>query len=490
MWRPSFASIAVAAAFLHLALADTIQARDGKQFEKDAIIEPLGGTVDTQWPVVIRWKPETKGTISLKLLKGKAPDDMKEHETIADHIKNTGIFIWLTGDWLEDSSTMKEGYKYGLKIIDDVTGDYDYSPAFDLKVPHSTFQQQKTGGHKHPPKKGSKKVTPDDDKDDEDDADFEELEQVGTGKNHYHEHKKPEKTSTNSEDENPTVGVGKSHHGKPKPHGTKTNGNHKKPTTSDDDADFEEPENSPQKGTVKYDKNGKPIKSHPQIKGSQKKPSDADDEDFVELDSSPQKGQTKNQKNSGKPKPSVTNPDEDAEEDDDDEFDDEEEDFEDHDPPTGSTKPPSNAKGKSNGSAKNKSSSNSTKSGGLGKGAVIGIVVAVIVVIVLILLAIGLWKMTRHKRVMAEKQRSRIGYDGVGGFIADGRRSVVYDGPPMTQYNPRGSVEGRYDPPTGQGLPVVGSTPRQSLDTRYDPPSRQSVDTRYDPPSQAKPAHH
>lgn len=312
---------------------------------------------------ILKWlnlspQPDTNSTISLKLLKGKAPDDMEECETIAglsrlrdfvihdlyahtlcsDHIKNTGTHIWLTGDWLEDSSTMKAGYKYGLKIIDDETGNYNYSPSFDLIVPHSTFTQQ--GKDEKPPKKGSTK------------------------------------------------------------------------DTTDDEPDFEEPD-----GTAP-------------------------------------KGQNRNHGNNKKPKPqSVANVD------------------------TQTT------------ITKQKQQSTTTKSKALPKAAAIGIAMAVIVVIAAISLGIGWWKLHKYKKIMAEKKQSRVGYDGVGDFIAKSRSGSLYGGPQMAQYTPRQSIETRYDPPTGQGLPVVGSTPRHSVDTKYDPPSRHSVDTRYDPPSQAPQAH-
>lgn len=405
MWRPSFSSIALVVASLALVLAEQIEARDGKQFDKNAIREPLGPTVDTHWPVLIKWDAYTKGTISLKLLKGKSPDGMEECETIADHINNTGIHIWLTGDWLEDSSTMKAGYKYGLKIIDDETGNYNFSPAFDLIVPHSTFIQQ----NNKPETKGTSYVTDTDDK--------------------------------GNEDENLTLGVGKDHqyHRKPKPH---------------------------DKGT--------------QPKGSQQEPTSDDDPDFVEPDEAVQKDQKHSSGNNGKPKSSIP---------------DTEEDFVEPDSKiTGSTKPPSNGNIitdiKDTILNQDHSTSSASSSKGLPKAAVIGIAVAVVVVVVAIILAIGCWRLTKHKKVMVEKSRSRIGYDGVGDFITKGGSSVLYDGPQMAQYTPRQSIEARYDPPTGQGLPVVGSTPRHSVDTRYDPPSRSIVDTRYDPPSQAPQAHH
>ncbi|KAF8424880.1 hypothetical protein EV426DRAFT_71593 [Tirmania nivea] len=449
MWHPSFSSIALVVTSIHLALADQMEARDGKQFEKNAIREPLGPKVDTYWPVLIKWDPDTKGTISLKLLKGKAPDGLEECETIADHIKNTGIYIWLTGDWLEDSGTMKAEYKYELKIIDDETGNYNLSPGFNLIVPHSTFTQQNTGGNDDKSaKKGSNKDITDED------VDFVEPEQVGTGKNHYQQHGKPRPQSetkdstyvTNTDDnkdEDPTLGIGKNHqyHGKPRPH---------------------------DKGT--------------QTKDSQKEPYPDDEPDFVEPgpEETIQKGQNRYHGNSGKPKSSVTD------------IDSAEEDFvEPESLITGSTKRPSNGNSQSVANANTtQQSTSSSSSGGLPKGAVAGIAVAVIVVVVAIVLGIGWWRLNKHKKIMVEKKRSRIGYDGVGDFIAKGRSSVLYDGPQMAQYTPRQSIETRYDPPTGQGLPVVESTPRHSVDTRYDPPSQHSVDTRYDSPSQAPQAHH
>jgi len=359
--------------------------------------------------------------------------DLYTHVLCSDHIKNTGIHIWLTGDWLEDSNTMKAGYKYGLRIIDDETGNYNFSPDFDLIVPHSTFTQQGTGGKDdNPTKKGSKQDT----KDKgfislDEDLDFVEPEHIGTGKTKGTTYV-TDTDDKGNKDENPTLGVGKNNkdHGKPKPQKEST----------DDELDFVEPEETVQKG--------------------------------------------QQHKNSGKPKSSVTNTDS------------AEEDFVEPDSTiTGSAKPPSNGNGPSGANVdtqtkiKQKSTSSSKKKG-LPKAAVIGIAVAVVVVVVVLVLAIGWWRLHNHKKVMVEKKRSRIGYDGVGDFIAKGGSSVLYDGPQMTQYTPRQSVETRYDPPTGQGLPVVGSTPRHSVDTRYDPPSRQSVDTRYDPPSQAPQAHH
>ena len=356
------------------------------------------------------------------------------HTSYSDHINNTGIHIWLTGDWLEDSSTMKPGYKYELKIIDDETGDYNFSPGFDLIVPYSTFTQQNTGGKDDKSaKKGSNKdIT-------NEDVDFVEPEQ--TKDTTY----VADTDDKDSEGEDPTLGVGKDHQyqGNPKPHdkGTQTKGGQK----TNIELDFIEPEKFVPEDE---DKDGKPKFNVTSTD------SDEEEEDYVEPDPTPTP--------SNKP------------------------------PPNGNTKTVANADTQTNTTQQdqNSTATTSSSSGGLSKGAIVGIAVGVVVVVVSIILGIGLWKLSKHKKVMVEKKRSRIGYDGVGGFIAKGRDSMPYGGPQMAQYTPRQSIETRYDPPTGQGLPVVGSTPRHSVDTRYDPPGRHSVDTRYDPPSQAPQAHH
>lgn len=48
-------SIALVVALLHPTLADLLEARNGKQFDKNTIREPLGPKVDTYWPVFIKW---------------------------------------------------------------------------------------------------------------------------------------------------------------------------------------------------------------------------------------------------------------------------------------------------------------------------------------------------------------------------------------------------------------------------------------------------
>lgn len=61
MWFPSLPSIAVVATAIHLVYANRIEARDGKETTDNAFIEPVGGTVDTTWPVTLKWKVSRPG---------------------------------------------------------------------------------------------------------------------------------------------------------------------------------------------------------------------------------------------------------------------------------------------------------------------------------------------------------------------------------------------------------------------------------------------
>ncbi|KAL7267521.1 hypothetical protein RUND412_009890 [Rhizina undulata] len=105
---------------------------------ENAITNPLGGTIDASVPLKITWTPTTNGTITLNLLKGP-PANLVDEGPIASKIENTGSFTWNIPNSLQDSSTMPSGNKYGLRIMDDATGTYQYSPPFDISVTDSTF---------------------------------------------------------------------------------------------------------------------------------------------------------------------------------------------------------------------------------------------------------------------------------------------------------------------------------------------------------------
>lgn len=332
-------------------------------------------------------QPDTKGLVTIELLKGQPPAGMIWCETIASrfsyseetrssmkltcigNLENYGTYTWITGTWLEDSSTMPAGHKYGLKIIDDDTGDYNFSPPFDLIVPYSTYQST---------------YTDEDYKGDDDSEILYTEDDYGSGEKGDGSENYPSSQSPSQSTSQPT--------GQPTGHST--------------DPDEFYPEGGPQKEpTIRFGEGS----TH----GS---------------------------------------------------------------PPAGDSF--------SNGpdiKSSTKTTSTSKTKKGLSAAARVGIAIAVVGILVIIGAVSGFFLLRKHKKRQAQKQKFRIGYEGVGGFIAEGRASKIYGSTPqMAQY--RGGVETTYDPPLGQGLPVVGSTPS---DTKYDPPSaRNSVDTRYDPPSQ------
>ncbi|CUS12639.1 unnamed protein product [Tuber aestivum] len=107
---------------------------------ENAITYPLGGSLDANVPLTITWTPTSKGTVTIKLLKGP-PSNLVDLGPIAgkSSINNDGTFIWSIPSSLQDSGSMPKGDRYGFKIIDDATNTFDYSPPFDLSIPGSTF---------------------------------------------------------------------------------------------------------------------------------------------------------------------------------------------------------------------------------------------------------------------------------------------------------------------------------------------------------------
>jgi hypothetical protein len=76
----------------------------------------------------ITWDPTTKGTVSLVLLKGPAENLIPVY-AIAEKIENSGSYTWDPKSTLEPS----EGAKgYGIQLIDDATGQYQYTTQFGI----------------------------------------------------------------------------------------------------------------------------------------------------------------------------------------------------------------------------------------------------------------------------------------------------------------------------------------------------------------------
>ncbi|KAG0123801.1 Ser-Thr-rich glycosyl-phosphatidyl-inositol-anchored membrane family-domain-containing protein [Tuber indicum] len=119
-------------------------AADDKPSGLNPISYPLGGNVNAGSPVTITWQPSTPGTVTIHALKGP-PDNLNDLGPIVAKVDNSGSFVWNVPKTFEDSATMGAGNKYGLKIVDDATGKFEYSPPFDMTVPGSTFGSAAAG---------------------------------------------------------------------------------------------------------------------------------------------------------------------------------------------------------------------------------------------------------------------------------------------------------------------------------------------------------
>jgi hypothetical protein len=84
--------------------------------------------------------------------------------------------VWNVPKTFEDSSTMGSGKKYGLKIVDDLTGKFEYSPPFDMTVPSSTF-----GGAASASKPTATSISEQRDISDSEDSEAETLESPAKG---------------------------------------------------------------------------------------------------------------------------------------------------------------------------------------------------------------------------------------------------------------------------------------------------------------------
>ncbi|KAF2623168.1 hypothetical protein BU25DRAFT_414674 [Macroventuria anomochaeta] len=110
-----FASIA--AAQLHAAVGEP---------SGNPITRPLNEVVPACKAFTITWQPTTTNTVSLLLLRGPSTN-VVPIQTLAEGINNSGSFAWTPASSLEADTT-----HYGLQLIDDVTGQYQYSTQFGI----------------------------------------------------------------------------------------------------------------------------------------------------------------------------------------------------------------------------------------------------------------------------------------------------------------------------------------------------------------------
>lgn len=118
----------------------------------------LHDMVTTGKPYTIEWKPSTKGPVSLVLLRGPSTN-VKPLTTLAESIDNSGSYEFIPGPDLEPDTT-----HYGLMLVVEGTGQYQYSTQFGVDNPHyhgpanatttagnatSTAEETKTGAVKY-----------------------------------------------------------------------------------------------------------------------------------------------------------------------------------------------------------------------------------------------------------------------------------------------------------------------------------------------------
>jgi hypothetical protein len=90
---------------------------------------------DTDYPQIvpackaytIKWTPTTPNAVSILLLRGPSENVVPLGAPLAEGIANSGSFSWTPSSSLEADTT-----HYGLQLIDDITGQYQYSTQFGI----------------------------------------------------------------------------------------------------------------------------------------------------------------------------------------------------------------------------------------------------------------------------------------------------------------------------------------------------------------------
>ncbi|EYE94392.1 GPI anchored serine-threonine rich protein [Aspergillus ruber CBS 135680] len=122
-----FTKTAILSAMAALASAYT-QPDYNKSPSGNAITKPgLNDLVTAGKPYTIEWDPDTKGPISLVLLRGPSTN-VQPIDTLAEAIDNSGHFDWTPSSELEPDTT-----HYGLMIVVEGSGQYQYSTQFGVK---------------------------------------------------------------------------------------------------------------------------------------------------------------------------------------------------------------------------------------------------------------------------------------------------------------------------------------------------------------------
>jgi hypothetical protein len=95
------------------------------------ITRPLNEVVPKCEPFQITWTPTTFNTVSVLLLKGPASNVVKFGPSLAEGIVNSGSLTWTPA---ADLPVTEGNTGYGLQIVDDKTGQYQYSTQFGISA--------------------------------------------------------------------------------------------------------------------------------------------------------------------------------------------------------------------------------------------------------------------------------------------------------------------------------------------------------------------
>ncbi|TKA31655.1 hypothetical protein B0A50_01732 [Salinomyces thailandicus] len=80
-------------------------------------------------PYTITWEPTTSGTVTLVLLKGPSSNAVPQY-AIVEEIDNDGSYVWTPSTDLAPGQT-----GYGIQLIVDATGQYQYTTQFGISNP-------------------------------------------------------------------------------------------------------------------------------------------------------------------------------------------------------------------------------------------------------------------------------------------------------------------------------------------------------------------
>ncbi|MCJ1235053.1 hypothetical protein MMC14_003017 [Varicellaria rhodocarpa] len=128
----------ISAAFTGLTAAYTTPV--GANPSGNAIYKPaLNEVVPVNQAYTITWNPTIQGTVTLVLLRGPSTNILPLYP-IVEKIPNTGSYIWTPSSSLQPDTT-----HYGIQLIDDQTGAYQYTSQFGISNPSYTSAVATTG---------------------------------------------------------------------------------------------------------------------------------------------------------------------------------------------------------------------------------------------------------------------------------------------------------------------------------------------------------